>query len=254
MPSLTKPRASAPRRPGGPPGARLSVLVACPDARPPAYEAVVGLAGTGDLGRFVTGFYYRGHGVLSEVARKYAPCQFRRIRRQLLRRHERRIPEPRRGLRPVLRPRPRRRESARRQSAGATTRRTLADAPFRSGRLPRDRDREARSGPPLQRCRFRVRPSRVSKTWRAVDPEHGPWGCRRGVGNPGVGAGRVPRLLPALSRRRPARPQCLGVASQPAEARRRPGGSDPRAVGTHRRSPDQTGHVPPSDRRGAVRR
>jgi starch synthase len=95
VPSLTKPRAPAPRRPGIRPGAPLSVLVACPDARPPAYEAAVGLAGTGDLGRFVTGFYYRGHGFLSEVARTYAPCQFRRLRRKLLRRHERRIPDQR---------------------------------------------------------------------------------------------------------------------------------------------------------------
>ncbi|HEY2157988.1 MAG TPA: glycosyltransferase family 4 protein [Isosphaeraceae bacterium] len=92
MPSVTKPLAPAPPRPGKHPGAHLSVLVACPDARPPAYEAAAGLAGSGDLGRLVTGFYYRGHGSLSEMARTYAPCQFRRIRRQLLRRHVRRIP------------------------------------------------------------------------------------------------------------------------------------------------------------------
>ena len=72
-----------------------SVLVACPDARPPAYEAAAGLAGSGDLGRFVTGFYYRGHGPLSETARRYAPCYFHKARRRLLRRNDRRIPPDR---------------------------------------------------------------------------------------------------------------------------------------------------------------
>lgn len=72
-----------------------SVLVACPDARPPAYEAAVGLSRSRELDRFVTGFYYRGHGTMSELARRYGPCQFRRIRRLLLRRHDRRIPEQR---------------------------------------------------------------------------------------------------------------------------------------------------------------
>ena len=69
-----------------------SILIACPDARSPAYEAVVGLSESGDLDRFVTGFYYQGHGTVSELARRYAPCQFRRVRRHLLRRHHRRIP------------------------------------------------------------------------------------------------------------------------------------------------------------------
>lgn len=69
-----------------------SVLVACPDARPPAYEAAVGLAEAGELGRFLTGFYYRGHDAASEFARRYAPCQFRKVRRRLLRRSDRRIP------------------------------------------------------------------------------------------------------------------------------------------------------------------
>ncbi len=69
-----------------------SVLVACPDARPPAYEAVAGLAEVDMLGKFVTAFYYGGHGTLSEIARRYAPCKFHQIRRQLLRRNDRRIP------------------------------------------------------------------------------------------------------------------------------------------------------------------
>jgi starch synthase len=67
-------------------------LVACPDARPPAYEAVAGLARAGELDRFLTGFYYRGHGPIGELVRQYAPCQFHRLRRRLLRRNDRRIP------------------------------------------------------------------------------------------------------------------------------------------------------------------
>jgi hypothetical protein len=68
------------------------VVVACPDARPPAYQAAVGLALAGRLDRLVTGFYYRGHGPLSELARQLLPCQFSRIRKKLGRRHERKIP------------------------------------------------------------------------------------------------------------------------------------------------------------------
>ena len=68
------------------------VLVACPDARPPAYQAVIGLERAGMLDRFATGFYYRGHGRASEVARQLAPCRYRQIRRKLMRRHDRAIP------------------------------------------------------------------------------------------------------------------------------------------------------------------
>lgn len=71
------------------------VMVACPDARPPAYQAAIGLAEAGLLDRFVTGFYHRGHGVASEWARRLLPCQFARIRRTLRRRHDRRIPAAR---------------------------------------------------------------------------------------------------------------------------------------------------------------
>ena len=68
------------------------VLVACPDARPPAYQAVIALSEADLLDRFVTGFYHRGHGRLLETVRQLAPCRFARIRRQLMRRHDRRIP------------------------------------------------------------------------------------------------------------------------------------------------------------------
>ncbi len=44
-----------------------SVLVFCPDARPPAYELVQGLAETGTLCRFVTGYHYR-RGIFERLA------------------------------------------------------------------------------------------------------------------------------------------------------------------------------------------
>jgi len=68
------------------------VLLACPDARPPAYQAAIGFAQAGALDRFLTGFYYGGHGRASELARQLFPCQFARIRRTLQKRHDRRIP------------------------------------------------------------------------------------------------------------------------------------------------------------------
>jgi len=72
-----------------------TTLVACPDARPPAYQAAIGLAEAGSLDRFVTGFYHGGHGRGSELARQLLPCQFARIRRTLRKRHDRRIPADR---------------------------------------------------------------------------------------------------------------------------------------------------------------
>ena len=73
-------------------GLRDNVLVACPDARSPAYQAVVGLARAGWLRRFVTAFYYSGDGRLSEIARRVAPLRFSRVDRLLRRRHEPEIP------------------------------------------------------------------------------------------------------------------------------------------------------------------
>jgi starch synthase len=72
-----------------------SVLVACPDARPPAYQAVVGLAREGMLGRFVTSSYYRTGGRLPALARRLAPGRFSRLERTLMRRHDPEIPEAR---------------------------------------------------------------------------------------------------------------------------------------------------------------
>ena len=67
------------------------VLVACPDARTPAYQAVVGLARAGRLSGFVTGYYY-GDGPFWHVVRRLAPRRFARWERMLRRRHESEIP------------------------------------------------------------------------------------------------------------------------------------------------------------------
>ena len=71
------------------------VLVACPDARPPAYEAAAGLAGVGYLDAFHTGAYGAGFGRITAVARQYAPCHYLKLRRKLKRRLHRGIPADR---------------------------------------------------------------------------------------------------------------------------------------------------------------
>ncbi len=75
-------------------GAR-SVLVACPDARPPAYQAVVGLAHSGWLEEFQTAYYYGGAGRLSAMARRLAPGSLARLEPRLRRRHHPEIPPDR---------------------------------------------------------------------------------------------------------------------------------------------------------------
>lgn len=75
--------ASPDHAPGGSQPPRAA-LVACPDARPPAYEAVAGLALAGRLDGFVTGFYDRG-------SWPWPP----RLRRLLGRRRHPGIPAPR---------------------------------------------------------------------------------------------------------------------------------------------------------------
>ncbi len=47
-----------------------SVVVACPDARPPAYQAVIGLGRAGLLQRFLTSSYYDPDGPLATLARR----------------------------------------------------------------------------------------------------------------------------------------------------------------------------------------
>ncbi len=68
------------------------VVVGCPDARPPAYQAVAGLTASHQLDRFLTGFYHRGEGPLSALAGQIAPCAARGWRKTLARRHHPEIP------------------------------------------------------------------------------------------------------------------------------------------------------------------
>jgi glycosyltransferase involved in cell wall biosynthesis len=68
------------------------VLIACPDARPPAYQAVVGLSRSGLLGGFVTSSYYNPAGSFAALSRRIAPRRFARLERLLLRRHDPEIP------------------------------------------------------------------------------------------------------------------------------------------------------------------
>ncbi|MGO9464343.1 MAG: glycosyltransferase family 4 protein [Isosphaeraceae bacterium] len=71
------------------------VLVACPDARPPAYQAAVGMSRSGLLGGFVTASYYNPRGAFAGLLRRIAGRRFARIERVLLRRHDPEIPSGR---------------------------------------------------------------------------------------------------------------------------------------------------------------
>src|SRR5450755_3141997 len=68
------------------------VLVACPDARPPAYQAVIGLDRAGLLKSFHTAYYYRERPALSALGRRLAPGTFTKVERALRRRHDPEIP------------------------------------------------------------------------------------------------------------------------------------------------------------------
>jgi alpha-maltose-1-phosphate synthase len=72
-----------------------ATFVACPDARAPAYQAVVGLARANQLSRFLTAFYHRDDGPASRIGRRLAPVGFARLERTLLRRHDSDIPSNR---------------------------------------------------------------------------------------------------------------------------------------------------------------
>jgi alpha-maltose-1-phosphate synthase len=76
-----------------------SILIACPDARPPAYQAVVGLSRAKLLRTFVTSCYYNPEGRLPNLLRRVAPERFARLERVLLRRHNSEIPQAR--VRPI---------------------------------------------------------------------------------------------------------------------------------------------------------
>jgi glycosyltransferase involved in cell wall biosynthesis len=68
----------------------MRVRVACPDARPPAYQAAVGCARAGVLDGLFTGYYYRGGP--PSLLRLVAPAVHDRLDRFLRRRHEPGIP------------------------------------------------------------------------------------------------------------------------------------------------------------------
>jgi hypothetical protein len=71
--------------------AEAPVVLACPDARPPAYQAAIGLARTGLLDRFLTGFYHRNRALLA-LGRRLAPARSVRLERLLNRRYDPQIP------------------------------------------------------------------------------------------------------------------------------------------------------------------
>ncbi len=60
------------------------VLVACPDARPPAYQAVVGLHRARLLRSFLTSTYYDRDGHIATLMRRLAPVAFNRLEGVLL--------------------------------------------------------------------------------------------------------------------------------------------------------------------------
>jgi len=66
--------------------------VACPDARPPAYEAVAGLARADRLSTFLTGYYHRGPMAWGRLSKALAPRVIERLERQRRRRHHPGIP------------------------------------------------------------------------------------------------------------------------------------------------------------------
>jgi glycosyltransferase involved in cell wall biosynthesis len=72
-----------------------AVLVACPDARPPAYQAVIGLSQARRLRGFVTSSYYDRAGRIAALARRVAANRFARLETVLLRRHHPEIPAAR---------------------------------------------------------------------------------------------------------------------------------------------------------------
>ncbi len=74
------------------PSERARVLVACPDSRPPAYQAVIGLSRAESLDQFVTAYYHRGAIPFASVARHIAPERLTRLDRVLRRRHDPEIP------------------------------------------------------------------------------------------------------------------------------------------------------------------
>jgi hypothetical protein len=73
----------------------MGVLVACPDARQPAYEAVAGLAAVGRLDRFVTGFYSSVSGLACALPHVLPDELGTKLRLRLARRRHDAIPDAR---------------------------------------------------------------------------------------------------------------------------------------------------------------
>lgn len=90
--AATTRHAPEPKHADRPEPAPRSVLVACPDARPPAYEAVVGLANRGQLDRFLTGYYARRGPSVPAALRRVSPSMADRVERQRRRRWHPAIP------------------------------------------------------------------------------------------------------------------------------------------------------------------
>jgi starch synthase len=68
------------------------VLVACPDARPPAFQAVIGLHRARQLRGFLTACYYNPDSRIASLARRLSRERFLRLEQVLLRRHNSEIP------------------------------------------------------------------------------------------------------------------------------------------------------------------
>ena len=141
-----------------------SVLVACPDARPPGYEAVAGLARSGRLARFETSTYYGGYGPLTKLVRDLAPCQLGRFRRLAKRRHHPGIPRDRVRMAPGV--------DVCLAAEGKLARR------FPGGRREVARWRTTRFDLRVARAIARTRPD-VALLFSDVASEHGWSTCRR---------------------------------------------------------------------------
>jgi glycosyltransferase involved in cell wall biosynthesis len=72
-----------------------TVMIACPDARPPAYQAVVGLAQRDLLESFHTAYYHRSPRNSASRFARIAPRTIERIDRLSMRRHDPEIPSDR---------------------------------------------------------------------------------------------------------------------------------------------------------------
>ncbi len=79
-----------------------SVMIACPDARPPAYQAVIGLCRAGLLDRFITSSYFNPDLPLARLARKVAPQRYAKWEMKFRRRNHPEIPSERVCALPIV--------------------------------------------------------------------------------------------------------------------------------------------------------